>query len=42
VRPSIIADVYAALEGEMAARSVSRWDDLLVALQQGGDDPTEA
>ena len=36
VRPGIIAEVYAALEAEMAARSVSRWDDLPAMLQQAG------
>ena len=41
VHPGIIAEVYDALEAEMAARSISRWDELLVALQQGGHDPTE-
>ena len=33
VRPGIIAEVYATLEAEMAARSTSRWDELLLALQ---------
>ena len=40
VRPGIIGDVYEALEAEMSARSVSRWEDLLVALQKGDHDPT--
>jgi len=33
VRPGIIEEVYAALQAEMSARSISRWGDFLAALQ---------